>query len=91
MVESAADRAAMLGDWDEAEIGADTLAGVFEAAYVEALDMESTGPTFTCDAAEAEALGVSRGTALTINATAYTVIGWQPDGTGLVVLTLEAG
>ena len=61
--------------------------GILDREFVMVLDMEAEHPTFTCSAADV--LGVAQGQALTVNSTAYTVAGVQPDGTGVVKLILS--
>ena len=62
--------------------------GIFEDRYVEVSGVESVKPTFTCSAAEVT--GIAHGSTITINALVYTVKGVQPDGTGVVLLVLQA-
>ena len=61
--------------------------GIFDAEYVEPLSIESSGPAYTCAAADVP--GVAHGDPLVINGTTYLVRGVKPDGTGVVVLKLE--
>jgi len=86
-IESAADRLAMLADWDSAVFGADTISGVFDNKFVEVNGVEDVHPVFTCRTADVP--GVAQGSAITVNGTAYTVVGVQPDGTGMSMLLLE--
>lgn len=65
-----------------------TICGQWEKQYVDALGVESSGPRFSCAAADVP--GVDHGDTLTIDAVAYTVRGVQPDGAGWVTLILEA-
>jgi hypothetical protein len=70
--------------------GATPVSGIFDAAYEEPLgnDVEGYGPTFQC--AAADVAGVTQGKTLVINAGTYKVRGVKPDGTGLMLLKLEA-
>lgn len=97
-VETAADRANMLSDWDEASYtGAqyphpssetiDLLEGVFDNDYVELNGMEGKHPIFTCQTGDIP--NAKRGARMTINGTGYTVQSVQPDGTGITLLVLE--
>lgn len=72
-----------------ATIGADTVTGLFDNGYADLNGMiGGSHPTLLCISADIPA--VVNGTALTINATAYTVAGTpQPDGTGLTLLQLR--
>lgn len=62
--------------------------GIFEDRYVEVNGVETVKPTFAC--AEAEVAGVAHNDTITINALVYTVKGTQPDGTGVILLILQA-
>lgn len=72
-----------------ATIGAATITGLFDNGYADLNGMiGGSHPTLLCISADIPS--VVNGTALTINATAYTVAGTpQPDGTGLTVLQLR--
>lgn len=63
---------------------------IFDRAYLEAVGnyAEGTGPVALAILADMPA--VAQGQALVLNATTYTVRGVEPDGTGLVLLRLEA-
>lgn len=62
---------------------------VFDNAYLSALGgmIESTGPELMGKTSDLAA--IVHGDTITINATAYTVTGIQPDGTGVTVLQLR--
>ena len=64
--------------------------GIFDRVYLEPIgnSVEGTSPVFQCPAASV--VGVAQGDTLTIAGDAYTVRGVEPDGTGLVLLRLEA-
>lgn len=61
--------------------------GIFDNAYAAADLMSGAEPAF--QAPSASLSGVARGTALTINGTAYLVRIREDDGTGWTVLRLE--
>jgi hypothetical protein len=61
--------------------------GIFEDLFVAVNGVESTRPTFLCPVADVPS--VAHGSTITINAIDYTVVGHQPDGTGLILLILE--
>lgn len=84
---------------DFGDVGTFTLAGqaakdvdgIFDGPGVIALGgygVETTAPHFLCSAAEVD--GIAHGDLVTINDTAYTIKGVDPDGTGLVDLKLQA-
>lgn len=65
--------------------GSVTTTGIFDDAFVDALGVAATGPTFLCDL-----LGVLYGDALVVSGKgSYKVVGAEPDGTGLTLLRLE--
>lgn len=72
-----------------ATIGGLPVAGIFDNGYQGALTgaIESSAPTFIAPTANVAA--VVQGTAITVNATAYSVTGVEPDGTGVTTLILE--
>lgn len=49
--------------------------------------IESTGPQAICQSADVE--GAQHGEQIVINDTAYYIIGIEPDGAGITVLTLS--
>ena len=61
--------------------------GILDREFVMVLDMEAEHPTFTCRAADVS--NAAHGDAITVNSTAYTVVGLQPDGTGITKLILQ--
>jgi len=70
-----------------ATYNASTVNGIMEDQFVEVNGMEATKPTFLC--AEADVSGIAHGSSITINAIVYSVVGHQPDGTGLILLILQ--
>lgn len=72
---------------DIATIAGVDVRGVFDRPYVETLDHAGHRPTFTC--ASDDVLGVSRGDAVFVDGITYTVVGIEPDGTGLTTLILS--
>lgn len=88
---SAADLAAFVDEdmpgYALATIGAGSVAGLFSNPSLEALGIAGSRPVFR--ALTTEVSSVVEGTAITINATAYTVAGIQPDGKGMTLLILE--
>lgn len=70
-----------------ATIGAASVAGRFRARYAEQFGIEGSSPMFS--AASTNLVGVARGTAITVNSTAYTVSGIEPDTFGQAVLHLQ--
>jgi len=92
-VESAADRAGMLADWESAGYGGTkTVSGVFLNGYAEAavglVGVGGTEPRFVCAAADVDA--DPTGKSLVIDGTTWTIIRGEPDGTGLMRLVLAA-
>jgi hypothetical protein len=71
-----------------ATVGGASVTGIFDAAYADELGIGGIGPTFRCkstDVASAVA-----GTAVTINATSYTIAGpVEHDGTGMALIHLR--
>lgn len=76
---------------DTATLDGADVAGIFDGAYIDPLDVESSGPVFTL--ATSSAAGVAHGSTLIVasgfGAGTYKVRGVQPDGTGVTVLKLE--
>ena len=70
-----------------ATIGAASVTGIFDATPAEMFGIVGSNPTFTC--ASADVTAVAGGTAITINAVAYTVTDIRADGTGVTVLSLD--
>lgn len=73
-----------------ATINGATVNGIFDRAYVEPIGniVGEAAPVFQC--AEADVAAVAPGDGLTIGSAAYTVRNVEPDGTGVVLLRLEA-
>jgi len=66
--------------------------GVLEREFVAVDEIESYRPVFTCRTYDTESHAtklVSRGTELVTDDGAFTVVGVQPDGTGMTNLILE--
>lgn len=61
--------------------------GLFDNAYLDALGIEASGPSFLGKASDLS--GLTHGSAVSIGGSSYTVRGIQPDGTGLTRLVLE--
>ena len=59
----------------------------YEAVTLFGLDIESKNPYV--EAKDSDVVGIAQGNTFTVNATAYKVIGIQPDGTGITILTLS--
>lgn len=60
---------------------------IFDAAYVDPLGVESSGPVATLPTADAA--NAVHGQTLIIAGTSYKVRGVEPDGTGITLLRLE--
>lgn len=73
-----------------ATIGGGAVDGLFSNGYAEVFGgaVGGAAPSFCC--ATADIPTVARGTAVTIAAVAYTVVGIEPAGTGKTTLRLEA-
>ena len=69
--------------------GAASFPVIFDAAYLAALGnlVESTGPA--CLARTADVSALEQGSSITISSVAYTVVGVEPDGTGITLLRLR--
>jgi len=72
---------------DDATIGADTVAGIFESQFVEVNGIEGVRPVFTCEAAKVA--NIAHITTIKVKDYTYKVAGIQPDGTGLTSIILE--
>ncbi len=70
--------------------GATSVNVIFDRAYIGALAnvVEASGPVFTCAAEDIP--GVKHGDTFVIDSTTYKVVGVEPDGTGVVLIRLEA-
>lgn len=67
---------------------ATTVAGIFENEYVETQFIQGDRPTFTCAASDVE--NIAQGDWLIISGGTYKVAEYRPDGTGVIMLILEA-
>lgn len=84
----AEDFAPFFSDFGEAAVfGAQTVQGIFDTPSATALDVYGTQPVFT--APTASLAGVAAGTSATVRGVVYTVVGVEPDGTGVTLLRLE--
>ncbi len=83
------DLTAFFGDFAQTcTIAGGTVTGIFDAPYERSLGMvDSSGPVLTIRAADWP--DVARGDSVTIDATEYSVLGIEPDGTGVTVLRLQ--
>ena len=98
-VESAADRAVFLADFNAAAVYtpsggvAVSIAGVFDAPFEAAGDalgavgVSSSRPQWMCRTADLT--GTIVGGTLAFGGTTYTIVEHEPDGTGMSVLFLE--
>lgn len=70
--------------------GTTTIAGIFDNGYAESLggDVASTDPMFLCPVGALTEAG-SIGKTLLIGSTTYVIVGFEPDGTGMVNLQLR--
>ena len=59
----------------------------YEAVTLFGLDIESKNPYV--EIKDSNVPGIAQGDAFTVNGTPYKVIGIQPDGTGITILTLS--
>lgn len=69
-------------------VGGAPLNAIFDADFGAALGVAGTGPQLTCSSVDVVA--VQTGAAVTVRAQPYTVVGIEPDGTGITVLRLQA-
>ena len=76
---------------DAATLDGEDVTGIFDGAYIDPLDVESSGPVF--ELPTADAAGAVHGSTLVIatgnGAGTYKVRGVKPDGTGVTQLKLE--
>lgn len=72
-----------------ATVGGVSVFGIFDAEYANAFDVVA-GSTPVLLVRSADVPAVTRGDAVVLNATSYTVADIQPDGQGLTRLILEA-
>lgn len=74
-----------------ASLGASSFSVIFDDAYYpaqgEEVNIETSKPRVTCKSSDVT--GAMQGDTITIDGTAYTIIGKQPDGTGIIILTME--
>ena len=63
-----------------------TVNGLFEKAYLETFNTQGSQPTFMC--ATADVSSAAHGDTLVIGGTTYSVVGVEPDGTGVTLLRL---
>lgn len=69
-------------------VGSATVVGIFDSEYARELGMiDATDPQFVCR--ESDMSSAAQGQTLTINAVSYTIVGVEPDGTGLLTLRLR--
>ena len=60
---------------------------IFDRAHLESLGISATQPLLVAKTSDVSS--ANKGTSITINGTAYTVMDNQPDGTGMSTLLLE--
>ncbi len=86
----AADLPAMFADFGiPATVGGVALTALFDDEYATALDaVAGSAPVLMVQTSDVPA--VALGAAVLLDSTSYTVIGIQPDGTGITRLVLEA-
>lgn len=71
----------------DATLNGEAVRVIFDAAYVDPLGVESSGPVATLPTADAAT--VAHGQTLIVSGTTYKVRGVEPDGTGITLLRLE--
>ena len=87
-IESAADLLGLLSDFGEtATVGRDDVTAIFDEDYVEVLDIAGTRPLLYCRTSDVSTVSV--GDNAEAGGAFYTIVGIQPDGTGLTMLVLE--
>lgn len=69
-----------------ATVGGVTMNGIFDRPYRETLDTAGYAPVLWVRTSDASA--AVYGSAVTVNATSYTVAAVEPDGTGVTALVL---
>ena len=72
---------------DAATVDGRDVRGIFDADYVEPLDVQSSGPSILLRSADCAS--VKRGSSVVVDAGAFRVAVVRPDGTGLTRLKLE--
>lgn len=70
-----------------ATLGASTFSVIFDRAHLESLGISATQPVAVAKTSDVSS--ANKGTSITVNGTAYTVMDNQPDGTGMTTLLLE--
>lgn len=70
-----------------ATLGASTFSVIFDRAHLESLGISATQPLLVAKTSDVSS--ANKGTSITVNGTAYTVMDNQPDGTGMTTLLLE--
>ena len=74
----------------EAELGdGNTIDGILDEEYAEALGIAGTAPVFLCRSADVEELALVENDTLAIGGTVYEIANIEPDGTGMTKLVLE--
>lgn len=82
------DTAAFLTDFAvPATVGGVSIQAIFDAAYADPLGIAGNSPQLTVATEDLPAVAV--GQTVTVNATSYTVVGIEPDGTGITTLQLR--
>lgn len=82
------DRTPFFADFGiDATVGAGTVRGIFDNAFLAQMGVLGSDPQFLCETADVTSL--ARGSPLTISGTGYKVVRKEADGTGMSVLTLE--
>lgn len=91
MVESAADRAALLADFGVSAVsGASSLTVLYFAPYADAGEMAGYKPSALARTADVSSAGISFGSEIMIDGAEFAVRGLEPDGLGMTTLVLEA-
>lgn len=70
-----------------ATLGASTFSVIFDRAHLESLGISTTQPMLIAKTSDVSS--ATRGTSITVNGSAYTIMDNQPDGTGISALMLE--
>lgn len=64
------------------------LLAIFDHAFIEDLAIEGEAPILHCKSADLPG-NLAHGDAVTVATASYTIVGIQPDGTGVTILILE--
>lgn len=64
-----------------------SVAGIFDASFEDPLGIEGRFPRFVCPVSAVPSVG--HGDSLVIGSVSYKVVGVKPDGTGIMLLTLQ--